>query len=312
MLKNMAILALVLAAQAPSRHSGGQTLRDGNDSHKPPAQAVAVGIPKTPPKDQLDARRVAPDNAEQHVKLTDVPPISIVKTPKDWLDHIFDWGPWVSNFLLVVVGAVGGGFAWQTLRAINRQAELMKDQLDSSRQKERPKLRIELEELDLRLIDSPDMISIECKIQNYGGSVAFISGNIYGCWIGETDRSGDQAHDAIPMMLPEVMIPGEKSYNPVIFLPDEDRIVDWTMWARDDPRIEKVRKGEASIYLSGFIHYQNIFDETWSLGFKRKFTVSEYTEDFSFGRWSREGDAENYERLELQPQKGFETSRRKS
>jgi len=299
MLKRLAILIVLLATQISTCHSSGEAKQNGKNSYQPPAQSVTVCDPYKPVKEQPPACQIPDENADQRVKLTDIPPISIVKTPKDWLDHVFDWGPWVFNFLLVIVGGIAGYFAWQTLGAIHRQADLMKEQLDTARQKERPRLRIEMEELDLTLTQSPDMILIRSKIKNYGGSVAFVAGNLYGCWIGKTDESESRKYDGLPMILPEALFPDEKFYDPGMILTDENGVVDFTLWSSSDPRIESVRKGEASIYLKGFIMYENIFDETWILSFKRKFTVHLYDGGYSVGRWSREGDAENYERLKI-------------
>jgi hypothetical protein len=153
---------------------------------------------------------------------------------------------------------------------------------------------MELERVDLSLTDSPEMLLIECGIKNYGGSVAFIVGSLYECWIGD-----GETHEGLPMTLPEVIAPSDSPHDPAMFLPDKDEVVGWSLWGKDDPRIQAVRMGQQSIYLRGFILYDNIFDETWILSFRREFSVSQYGDGFGLGQWSRDGDAENYERLEL-------------
>ncbi len=82
--------------------------------------------------------QIEPENKEQSVNLTRLPPITIVKDEKTWKDHLFDWGPWVFGGLLVLVGIFQialirrqayimeqqAGFSEHTLAAIQRQAVL--------------------------------------------------------------------------------------------------------------------------------------------------------------------------------------------
>ncbi len=182
---------------------------------------------------------------------------------------------------------------------MSRQADLMKEQLDTARQKERPKLRIQFEIVDLQFTESPDVVPINCRIQNHGGSVAFIVGSLCGCWIGETTVPEERRHTAFAMNLPNVLGPGDKPVEPTIVLAHEDSVVDLTMWNTDDPQIEGVRNGSKSIYASGFVMYTNIFDETWMLSFKQKFTVHNLGHGMWSGEWYRDGDDENYERQKL-------------
>lgn len=207
------------------------------------------------------------------------------------------FGPtYAGNWALVLVGGIAGWLAWRTLNAIKRQTDLMREQSDTARQKERPKLRIELGQVNLDLTDSPDMVIIECKIQNHGGSVAFISGGGYKCWIGRPSESEGPKTASIPLTLPEVLITGGEPYDPVIFLPDDDRVVDWTLWNNNDPRVESVRKGDQSVYLIGSVMYTNVFNETWVLKFRRKYTIFHYGNDFPDGMWSKYGaETENEE-----------------
>jgi hypothetical protein len=82
--------------------------------------------------------QIAPENKEQSVNLTRLPPITLVKEEKTWRDHLFDWGPWVFGGLLVVVGIFQialirrqafimlqqARLSEDTLAAIQRQADL--------------------------------------------------------------------------------------------------------------------------------------------------------------------------------------------
>ncbi|MGI4827751.1 MAG: hypothetical protein ACRYFU_06120 [Janthinobacterium lividum] len=56
--------------------------------------------------------------------------MSIVKDQKDWLDHALDWGPWVSNFLLVIVGFGQILLLKRTWDEVHSQAGLVKRQAE--------------------------------------------------------------------------------------------------------------------------------------------------------------------------------------
>jgi hypothetical protein len=171
----------------------------------------------------------------------------------------------------------------------------MKKQLDVARQKERARLRVELtQDVDLNLTDSPDLVLIDCKIHNHGGSIAFISFGFYKCWIGETSGPEEPEGGDASANLPEVLAPGE-SCDPAIALLDSKKVTDVTMWNTDDPRVEGVRKGDYCIYLTGTIAYTNIFDETWIVKFRRRYTVYQYGSGLAQGVWSKYGVADDNE-----------------
>ena len=129
-------LLLALAMQVAPPVPGQETVTpsQGSDNAKTkangykgkPTGPVAVK-PADPPTDLQDkVKPVAPDNKDQNVKLTSIPPIAIVDKEKTWKDSLFDWGPWVFNCFLVIVGGLQ---VW----IIRRQADLMRDQRDDAR-----------------------------------------------------------------------------------------------------------------------------------------------------------------------------------
>jgi hypothetical protein len=71
---------------------------------------------------------VAPKETEYSVKLTGSPVVTIADKNKSVIDYVFDWGPWVFNALLAVVGVIGIVLACRTLRTMGKQAELTKTQ----------------------------------------------------------------------------------------------------------------------------------------------------------------------------------------
>lgn len=61
----------------------------------------------------------ADKNTSNPVRISELPPVTVLPTKRDWVD----WGFWVFNGLLVLVGAFQALFLWGTLRVINRQAK---------------------------------------------------------------------------------------------------------------------------------------------------------------------------------------------
>ena len=199
--------------------------------------------------------------------------------------------------LMLTLGAIVWQ-AFETRRSVNAallNVDVMKKQLDVAQQKERARLRVELtKDVDLTLTDSPDVILIDCKIHNYGGSSAFISFGLYKCWIGETSGPEEPQGGDASANVPEVLMPGE-SCDPAIALLDSKEVVDVAMWSTVDPRVEGVRNGSHCIYLAGTIAYTNIFDETWVMKFRRRYTVHQYGAGLAQGVWSKYGAEDDNE-----------------
>ena len=141
MRKLLAVLAIVVAQVVPPM-PGQQTGTSRNGSDKsaqqrqgdksatnPPAMVPAL----KPVESGGNSRGIAREDKEQSVNLTNVPPITIVEKEKTWKDRLFDWGPWVFNFLLVIVGAIGVWLARRTLGEIERQANLLNQQVEDAR-----------------------------------------------------------------------------------------------------------------------------------------------------------------------------------
>jgi hypothetical protein len=282
MLRSLLVSIVLLCG--PTNLARPQVPRDGGQQHKYPKSDKN----KTKPADPVPL--ISIQIQESPAKESD----QSKSKPYQWRELYVPAN--VPNWILAAIAGWAGFMALRTLKAIRRQTDLMKEQSDTARQKERPKLRIELGQVNLNLTDSPDMVIIECTIQNHGGSVAFVSGGGYRCWIGTPSESEGPKTNSIPVTLPEVLKPGDKPYDPVMFLPDENGIVDWTLWNDSDPRVESVRKGDQSIYLTGSVMYANVFNETWALKFRRKYTIFHYGDDFPHGVWSKYGaETENEE-----------------
>jgi hypothetical protein len=117
---------------------GQDTGASGNSSDKVTQQRQRDQSPTNPPSTVRPGQNtvepgnngqgITPQNEEQSVKLTSIPPIAIVEKQKTMSDHVFDWGPWLFNLLLVIVGVGAICVAHWTRVAIERQAKLMDGQ----------------------------------------------------------------------------------------------------------------------------------------------------------------------------------------
>ncbi len=108
---------------------------------------------------------------EQGVKITELPSVSITK---DWAD----WGVWVFSGLLVVVGFLQVLLLFRTLRAIQRQAGIMENNIKLIINKER--MRISVEVLPLKLPLAKDGAefedcTIDYRVMFDGSTLAFIT-----------------------------------------------------------------------------------------------------------------------------------------
>jgi hypothetical protein len=97
-------------SQPKSRHHkrSSHATTQGEDTAQP-------GTPKpdTPP--------ATIEDKEQKVAVQSLPPIALVRERKTLWDYVFDWGPWVSTFLLAVVCGLEVWLLLRTWRTIERQ-----------------------------------------------------------------------------------------------------------------------------------------------------------------------------------------------
>jgi len=145
MLNSLVIFVVLFAVLPTSKPvprqasaSSSQTANDSqeqsqNDQSRPnPLPSSVSGVIRKgegkPPSTQRNSGEETPENKEQKVQLTKLPPLVISKDAKGILDHIYDWGPWVFNFALVVVGFLQVFYLGRTLKQIRTQAKHMGDQ----------------------------------------------------------------------------------------------------------------------------------------------------------------------------------------
>ena len=135
MLKRLAILGLLLAllpALAPIPGQAVKAAAQGSDKNQDQSQSKQGATTQTPPltiknppqSADPNGEQVAAEDKEQSVKLTWLPPITITDKQKTRWEYFFDWGPWVSNALLAVVGILQVVLLYFTWKTIARQAKM--------------------------------------------------------------------------------------------------------------------------------------------------------------------------------------------
>jgi len=109
--------------KAPDQAAGGrQDVESQGDKHKAaPAPTMPIHKDDSTPRAEPESGKVASKDAEQPIRITKLPPVSVAK---DWSDRVY----WIFSGLLVVVGFLQVWLLLGTLRAIRRQAELMEIQ----------------------------------------------------------------------------------------------------------------------------------------------------------------------------------------
>ena len=186
MLKRLAIIAVFLATLAPMpgqaikpAAQGGdksQSHSQGNKSAPAPMSAL-VSKPIDPAPAQPDRAPIAGEDKEHTVKLTSLPPVTLTDKPKSFWDHVLDWGPWIFNCGLVIVGVLQVVLLKWTWGTISRQADLMATQDYTAREKQRARLSIAFppdppETLDTRFSNS-EFMGLFTDVVNDGESNAY-------------------------------------------------------------------------------------------------------------------------------------------
>lgn len=119
-----------------SASAGEEVKNEGSAKQQPTAQSLTtVNNPVKPQSAKGDGTQQAKENTDHTVAISKLPPVSITRS---WPD----WGLWVFNGLLVLVGAFQVGLLLGTLRAIKRQADNMDRQLELIVSKERARLLV--------------------------------------------------------------------------------------------------------------------------------------------------------------------------
>jgi hypothetical protein len=265
--------------------SASSTVNSQRKSHDAPATPpVAVIDPTAAPSSQPHSDKQGQNDDPHSVVISKFPTVSM---NKDWAD----WGLWVFNFMLVVVGALQVVMLLKTLRVIRIQGNHMERQtvileksvavaevganaaqlsVEQMISRERPRLRVSLEKPILSINKVSGWFEIPLKVSIYGTTEAFISeSTIYASTGDETGATPSNIPWTPSIFIPQVILPRTEpiTTNTMLMIPGSSLI------EYNEEALNAVREGKKFIYCSGWITYRNVFDETWVLKFSQKHNV---------------------------------------
>jgi hypothetical protein len=303
MLRKLAVLAVFLSVThtlvpipRQTANSTAQTSADVKSKGKPQQNSAAVPAlstdTKQAPSANSNAAKQGGYDAVHSIEVTKFPPVSMTR---DWRDT----GVWVFSGLLVIVGLLQvGTMIWQarllggTLSEIHTQAVHMGEQVDVMKiqtgilaesvavaektakaandnielliQKERAKLRIKFDPLNMNsgILSSP----VTWTVFHYGTTEAFITrtGAIMAV-IGDAEPPETQSGYMAGMMnFPEVIIPNSPPLQGSGFM----------LHTFSEAERRLVEEGKAFVYFRGLIEYKDRFDREHAIRFHKKWNVT--------------------------------------
>jgi hypothetical protein len=177
MLRSTVMLGMVFfqaLAPVPGGISGGPSYTNSSSQQKvqknPESSRQAPFVVEAA-QDTLSSQHDQ-DNAEHSVKLTSLPPVTLADKAKTLWDYVYEWGPWICNLFLVLVGFLQVMLLRQTRREMSRQAR-------DTREQHRAKLEVLFPPATPTFPETqsqPDAdinINASFRVTNYGYSEAF-------------------------------------------------------------------------------------------------------------------------------------------
>jgi len=140
--------------------SKGQPVQnDANANKKPPEQgATVVQKVQSPPNENTNPNK-STQNAEESVRIRELPPVSV---QRDWMDCL----TLTFSAVLLVVGILGVKAAYRTLKAVEGQVQAQLESL-------RPRLTVGFEGSQFRPMTKGHQARMVSKIINTGGTPAY-------------------------------------------------------------------------------------------------------------------------------------------
>jgi hypothetical protein len=297
MLKHLAVLALLLTLlpkpipgqTATSAGNGGGSVQSQGEKKKGDSVPTSTSInPIQAQAANKHADEVSKENTEEQVKLTSLPPITVTDRKKTWLDHFYNWGPWVFTGLLVIVGFLQvktmirqADLLSGTLTEIKTQAEHMASQVEEMKgqssilgksvaaaqasanaandnleliiKERRAHIRIECDDISFAN-RSPLTDGVSYRVVFYGPTVAFILNSAAQASI-SSSKSPPAGTIFGGMRLPKIISPGAEP------IPQNA----WFYKRLSDGEIAQIEGGQCFIHLNGFIQYRDVFErERWA------------------------------------------------
>ena len=186
--------------------------------------------------------------------------------------------------LLLIVGTGGVYAAVRTLRAIEKQADLMERQIEASINRERARIRVKLEELKLEpLLEDRLLHGARYKVELHGPSSAFILDTLAYAYVSSSPEP-EYSKVNPPMGLPpETVIKPEVPVIELVthILPNLNL---------SPSEIEReVRQWRSFIHFHGFIKYRDVFDREHETRFRYIWHVTDRAGGTPFSYWKKCG-----------------------
>jgi hypothetical protein len=270
------------AAQAAGQ-SGDKGQNQGKNDKDTSAQALPlVNKPIHPIAAEPNGGPVEGKDKENSVNLTGLPPVRVISKEKTFLDHVFDWGPWVFNFGLVAVGVLqvvllkrqanimdkqakdvqetGAGatkIALATALAAQKSADAAAAQIEIVKNKDRAQLRIEFAEPDFTFNEELGGYPIRYQIILDGPTRIYILQDAILAYMGRTarEKKAAWAETGIPRTLTPEMSPfeGHILVHENIDCPEVDT----------NPGILDLVHQNFTVFVDGDIYYEDVFRDKW-------------------------------------------------
>ena len=178
-----------------------QSKGENNQANSAPSPSTLKASGNGPAK--TDGGEQHPNDAEHTVGISKLPPVTLNPAKRD----AADWGYWVFNLLLVVVGVLQVILLHQTMKIVQRQTDIMGRQLE----KERPHIRVDVGILKLRPIEGSDEIAIQevnYTVRYYGFANAFISEDDFSAELTDSPTGVTPIFKTFPVHRIPIITPG--------------------------------------------------------------------------------------------------------
>lgn len=313
-----AVLIFAPAFAPVPRESAKTTAQSGDrDQHqsqgKPkPSDPLSVNRdPKEAIPSDPNSEAIAPENKQQQettVTVRSLPQVSIAKEKKGFWDRIFDWGPWIFNGLLALVGIFQILLLKWTWDQIKRQADTMQEQATDAkesgkhteelarqavRQTELTQLQLELTHRpwiaiesiaaasDLVFNEQGCVLFLNLQIRNVGGSIAKHVINFVDYAVGGVTNLRDVTARVVEVL--KRPIPPELDHGKLLF-PGETDVSQYPVVIRPEHIKEALKSGHFAIQ-EGFgfelivcFDYQSTIDPGVHHQTRRTYGVAEIPE----------------------------------
>jgi hypothetical protein len=248
------VLAVVQTSPPVPRKASNNSAGTGNkvqdqsrtENNPTPPNAVVNGDMQGQPSN-WDATKHDGDNTEHSIRVRELPPVSIMK---DWAD----WAVWIFSALLVIVGGLQVWLLRGTLRAIQRQADQMEGQLESQREKDRGRLKIEVDNASFasQSANSSGFHAVSCNVYNHGASVANLDEfRVKYIVLPTAEAKADYATCQLVAYAESIEPKGRLPKIPLVRLEP--------LVAMTDNDVRSIQKGESFVHFFGVARYRDIF-----------------------------------------------------